>query len=166
MEVVQPEIKSALAERKKVSGLSLKSIQQKKEILAKQKKNQPVAQEQNEPFTEIQMLAAWNEYVQRLKDKGEMILASTMETGDPKLEGKTIKLELPNDTMRLQLEKDQYPLMAFLKRKLKNSHIGIHVNVNEQIEQKYAFTPMEKYNKLKEKNPLIEKLRTTFDLDI
>jgi DNA polymerase-3 subunit gamma/tau len=40
------------------------------------------------------------------------------------------------------------------------------IEVNEQTARKYAFTPIEKYNKLKEKNPLIEKLRTTFDLDV
>ena len=165
-EVTTPEIKTSLKDRKKVSGLSLKSIQKKKEILAKQQAHKPVEEEQNEAFTEIQMLAAWNQYVQRLKDKGEKILASTLETGEPKLEDKTILLELPNETMRLQLEKDRNPLLGFLKRKLKNTHISIRVTVNEQMEKQYAFTPIEKYNKLKEKNPLIEKLRTTFDLDI
>ena len=38
--------------------------------------------------------------------------------------------------------------------------------INEAVEKKYAFTPEDKYAKLQEKNPLIDLLRATFDLDI
>lgn len=84
----------------------------------------------------------------------------------PKLNGKIITIELPNETMKNDMERGQNPLMAFLKKKLQNTLITLEINVNEQAAKKYAFTDIEKYNKLKEKNPLIEKLRTTFDLDI
>jgi DNA polymerase-3 subunit gamma/tau len=38
--------------------------------------------------------------------------------------------------------------------------------VNEEVAKKYAFTPQEKYEKLREKNPNIELLKKTFGLDI
>jgi DNA polymerase III subunit gamma/tau len=38
--------------------------------------------------------------------------------------------------------------------------------LDESISKKFAYTPQEKFNKLKEKNPLIEKLRQTFELDL
>ncbi|HET8754027.1 MAG TPA: DNA polymerase III subunit gamma/tau, partial [Salinimicrobium sp.] len=60
----------------------------------------------------------------------------------------------------------QYKLMAFLKEKLQNTEISLKIEVNELAAKKYVYTSREKYEKLKEKNPLIEKLRTTFDLDI
>ena len=34
--------------------------------------------------------------------------------------------------------------------------------LNETVEKKFAYTPIEKYNKLKEKNPLIREITTNF----
>ncbi|GHA50087.1 hypothetical protein GCM10007103_33620 [Salinimicrobium marinum] len=154
-------------EKRKVSGLSLKSIQKKKELEAQQRQAEKErAIEKNEDFTEAQMLEAWKEFVDKQHEQGEKILASIMETDTPRLEGKNICLELPNDTMKQELERAQYHLLGHIKDKLQNTHIALKIKVNEQVAKKYAFTPMEKYEKLREKNPLIDKLRTTFDLDI
>jgi len=68
--------------------------------------------------------------------------------------------------MKKEIELDQGSLMAFLKSKLRNTDLTLEIKVNHEISKKYAFTPIEKYNKLKEKNPLIDKLKDTFDLDI
>jgi len=153
--------------QEKVSGLSIKSIRLKKELLLRQQgRKDPEAEIEKEEFNETQLHAAWDEYIHRLKNKGEKILASIMETDMPKLDGLKISIELPAETMKRDLERGQNPLMAFLKKKLKNTLITLEIEVNESTAKKYAFTNIEKYNKLKEKNPLIEKLRTTFDLDI
>ncbi|WP_034925661.1 DNA polymerase III subunit gamma/tau [Gillisia sp. CAL575] len=152
---------------KKVSGLSIKSIRQKKEILARKHGEKVVTAEVlDEAINETQLHAAWDEYIQRLKHKGEKILASIMETDMPKLTDKVVSIELPADTMKNELERHTHPLMSFLKKKLQNTLITLEIQVNEQVAKKYAFTDMEKFNKLKEQNPLLEKLRKTFDLDI
>jgi DNA polymerase-3 subunit gamma/tau len=165
--VAEPTTPLSEPSNEKVSGLSITSIRKKKELLARQKGNNPiVTQENDEKFTETQLHAAWDEYIQRIKNKGAKILASIMESDMPKLNGKIITIELPNETMKNDMERGQNPLMAFLKKKLQNTLITLEINVNEQAAKKYAYTDIEKYNKLKEKNPLIEKLRTTFDLDI
>jgi DNA polymerase-3 subunit gamma/tau len=168
--VKDSEEKTATAEQpaaKKVSGLSLKSIQKKKELEA-QKREAKTEEEvvKNGKFTEEQMQVAWQEFSEEQNDKGEKILASIMQTDTPALMGRNICVELPNETMKLELEKVQYHLMGFLKEKLQNTHIQLKVTVNEKAEKKFAFTPIEKFEKLREKNPLIEKLRSTFDLDI
>jgi len=165
--IAEPTTPLSGPSNEKVSGLSITSIRKKKELLAKQRGNKPiVAEENDEKFTETQLQAAWDEYIQRIKNKGAKILASIMESDMPKLNGKIITIELPNETMKNDMERGQNPLMAFLKKKLQNTLITLEINVNEQAAKKYAFTDIEKYNKLKEKNPLIEKLRSTFDLDI
>ena len=122
--------------------------------------------EKNESFSETQMQEVWRQFVELQNEKGEKILASIMETDTPVLQGNKIILELPNETMKLELEKVQYSLMGFIKEKLQNTQVSLEIKVNETIAKKYAFTPMEKYEKLREKNPLIDKLRSTFDLDI
>ncbi|MFD1096079.1 DNA polymerase III subunit gamma/tau [Salegentibacter chungangensis] len=159
---VSPEVKKT-----KVSGLSLKSISKKKELEAKQQERAPSKSiELNGEFNENQLQAAWDDYVHRVKNKGEKILASILETDLPTLKGKEIHLELPNETMKLDLERHQNKLMGFLKNRLQNTQISLHISVNETTAKKFAFTPIEKYNKLKEKNPLLDELRKTFDLDV
>jgi DNA polymerase-3 subunit gamma/tau len=68
--------------------------------------------------------------------------------------------------MKLNLIQDQGELMRFLKDKLQNTSISLEISVNDKSEKKYVYTPREKFEKLREKNPNLELLRTTFDLDI
>ena len=167
---VQPEKKSVkvdLSQRKRPSGLSLKSIGQIKEHEQKQKEKQALPTEElTEAFTEEQIQEAWAEYVKKLSKRGKKILASIVDTDKPTLVGKTIHIELPNDTMKIELKKAQGNLMNFIKKKIQNTTIELEIDVNEKATKKYAFTTRDKFEKLKEKNPLIDKLRTTFDLDI
>ena len=68
--------------------------------------------------------------------------------------------------MKNQLERARVPLIKFLRENLNNYKIDIIIDVKEEITKKYAYTPQEKYQKLKEKNIKIELLKKTFDLDI
>lgn len=148
--------------------MSLSSIKAKKEHEKSKAENTPdILNLPKENFTEEEMLDAWNEYVKIIDDNGKKILSSALHTDIPKLKDEnTIWIELPNDTMKKEVERDQYLLIQHLREKLNNHDIELYITVNEAAEQKYAFTPQEKYEKLKEKNPLIDKLRKEFDLDL
>ena len=158
-----------LAERsaKKVSALSRKSINKKqelqKELVASQpdQKNLPT-----EDFTEEDLLAAWNEYNQKMSDEGNYNLHSHLSMGVPKLEGTLLHLEFPNNTIKTEVERARHGLLGFLREQLNNYNIDLSIEVNEAEVKRYAYTPREKYEKLKEKNPLIDKLRKEFDLEI
>jgi len=56
--------------------------------------------------------------------------------------------------------------MPFIKNELNNHAIALHIEVNETQEKKYVFTPMEKYEQFKAINPVIEKIRKEFKLDL
>lgn len=151
----------------RVSGLSLSSIKHKKEHSIKQMN---VIVDPNDlpkkEFTFAAFKKTWQNYIDLLNKKGEKIMASILEMDTPKLSGTTIKIELPNDTLKVELERTQFPLMEYLRKILQNYDLKLEITVNEAIEKKYAFTAKEKYEKLKEKNPNIELLKRTFDLDI
>jgi len=68
--------------------------------------------------------------------------------------------------MKEGVEREKGALLAFLKETLQNTDITLHIKVDAQLVTRKAFTPLEKYQKLKEENPLIEKLKDTFGLDI
>ena len=119
-----------------------------------------------EDVSEEDFLKTWNSYVKRLHKKGEKIMASILEMDTPKLINTDIKITFPNDTLRVELERAQYPLMEYLRKTLRNYDLKLDISVNEEVAKKYAYTTLEKYEKLKEKNPSIELLRKTFGLDI
>lgn len=151
----------------RASGLSLKSLKLKKEHLIKQM--DVVVDEENlplEPFTEIELLKAWNEFISTLQKEGKHNLASILSIDTPKVKGTVIHLEYPNATNKVELERNQYDLMLYLRKTLSNYDISLSITVNEELEKQYAYTTFEKFEKLKEKNPNIDFLRKTFDLDI
>lgn len=151
----------------KVSALSLSSIRAKRELqesikgFVKEEVHLPT-----EIFTETEMLLQWSKYAQRLGDKGHKIMESLLLIGDPKLVGTNITHELPNEGSKIEFETEKYELLGYLRGKLHNHDIVIEVIVNETVENKFAFTPLDKYNRLNELNPNLELLKKTFDLDI
>ncbi|WP_299679635.1 DNA polymerase III subunit gamma/tau [uncultured Dokdonia sp.] len=162
--ITQPKIAIT---KERISGLSLKGLQRKKELEEKRKEQKiDVTNLPKEPFTEIAMQAAWKEYVVKLSNRGEKIIASNLEADTPKLDGTVIQLEYPNATMKVEVERAQGPLLEFLKRKLNNYDITLDIVVNEEVQRKYAYTPQEKYDKLKEQNPDLEILKRAFDLEL
>ncbi len=163
---VVPKPIAIVKSEKRVSGLSLSSIKAKKEH--QNTKKPDVVQEAlpEEAFTEAEMLEHWNTFVAQLEAKGKKILASNLQTDVPKLKDQnTLWIELPNSTMKKEIEREQGGLMQYLRENLNNHAITLHITVNEEVAKKFAFTPEEKYEKLKEKNPAIELLRKEFDLD-
>lgn len=119
-----------------------------------------------EPFTETEILLQWNKYAQRLSDKGHKIMESLLLINDPTLKGTVITHELPNEGSKIDFETEKNELLGYLKGKLRNHDITIETVVNETVANKFAFTSLDKYNRLNEINPNLELLRKTFDLDV
>ena len=155
------------AENTGVSALSLASIRAKRELqLANKAIEKEVVQLPTESFTETDMLLHWNKYAQKLGDKGYRIMESLLLINDPVLNGTAITIELPNEGSKIDFESEKPGLLGHLKGHLHNHDITIEVLVNESVENKFAFTTHDKFNRLNEINPSLELLRKTFDLDL
>ena len=159
----KPILNSAV---RRTSSLSLKSVHQKKAV----KKTEVEENYDKHPktvFTEKTLHELWKAYVTLLNEKGERSMASIVGTDLPKLgENFKISFTVPNKLMEDQFRKGKTKLLNFLREKLNNFGIEILVTLNETVEKKFAYTPLEKYKKMKEMNPLLEKLRQTFELDL
>ena len=153
---------------KRVSGLSISSLKAKKEHeLNKKDHSIDESQLPKSAFTEEEMQKHWADFVEKIDSEGRKILASNLHADVPKIvEDTIIWIEMPNGTMKKEIEREQYDLMEYLKLKLNNYGISLRITVNEEIVKKFAFTPEEKYEKLREKNPAIDLLRKEFDLDL
>ena len=160
-----PEI--ILSSRKSTSGLSLKSIARKKEHELKQ--IEVIVDEEELPeddFTEKELLDSWHAYHKKLEHQGRRNLASILKIDNPIVKEHTIYLEFPNETNKVELERNQGPLLQFIRKKLNNFKIDLDITVNETNEKQYVFSTVEKYQRLMEKNPNLELLKKKFDLDI
>src|SRR5690554_4871680 len=152
---------------RKVSALSLKSIQKQQELKEEIEANTPKQRVlPTEKFSEEQMVAVWKSYSKIVEKEGRFNLLSHLSMNVPKLKGHIIHLEFPNYTIKTELERAKFELLQFLRENLNNHNIDLDITVNEKVEKKYAYSPREKFDKLKEKNSAIEKLRQEFDLDI
>ncbi|WP_299781096.1 DNA polymerase III subunit gamma/tau [uncultured Formosa sp.] len=155
-------------DNKRTSGLSLRSIRAKKEHEIKQ--NEVVYDEVNLPtdnFTEEDMQTAWKDFVSVLEVEGKHNLASILSIDTPKLKEKTtISVVFPNETNKVEVERSQFHLMSFIRKRLNNFDVTLDIKINEEKEKQYAYTPREKFEKMCDKNPSLELLRKTFDLDV
>ncbi len=163
--LVENTVKPALT--KKVSAMSLSSIRSKKELeAALQKKVINLEDLPTDDFTMDQMMEHWNYYAHRLNQSGLMLMCSLMGMCQPKLDGVSVAIELPNEGSKLSFDENKYELVNFLRKRLNNYDLEIHITVNEQITIKRAFTPEDKYKHLNQINPNLEMLVRTFELDI
>jgi len=162
----RPVLKNLGRLAKEPSKYSLKGFNKQKDT----KKTAVQENFDNHPkdaFTEKKLQELWKSYVELLNKKGERSIASIIGTDIPTLGSNfQISFTVPNKLMQDQFKKGRPKLMNFLREKLNNYGIAIVVLLNEAVEKKFAYTPDEKYKKLKEKNPLLEKLRQAFELDL
>jgi len=112
------------------------------------------------------MLKYWNKYTKKVEKDGKFNLLSHLTMGTPKLEGAIIHLEFPNHTIKTEVERAKYDLLGYLREKLQNYEIDLDITVNETTEKRYVYSTREKFEKMKEMNPALERLRQEFDLDI
>jgi len=157
-----------LEKKEGVSGLSIASLKAKKAheeaLKNKVQVDSPIIED---PFTEEVLQKHWNDFVEKIEKEGQKIIASNLNADQPKLlDNFVIGITLPNDTMKKEVERAQSGVLDYLKAKLNNHSITLKVSVLETMDTKYAFTPEEKYEKIRSKNPAVDVLRQSFDLDL
>jgi DNA polymerase-3 subunit gamma/tau len=167
--VVPPNKTSLNLERKEgVSGLSIASLKAKKAhedaLKNKVQVDSPIIED---AFTEEILQKHWSDFIEKIEAEGQKIIASNLNADQPKLlDNFVIGITLPNDTMKKEVERAQSGVLDYLKSKLNNHSISLEVSVLETMDTKYAFTPEEKYEKIRSKNPAVDVLRQSFDLDL
>jgi len=148
------------------SGFSLKSLEKKE-------KNNTISNSvdhefdlEENPYTEADIIALWEKYSEIMEKKGRFNIASILRIDKPKLLKNTIKLTLPNSINKVELGIEKKEILDFIRKNLKNNNICIDLIVDEKIEKKLVYTDKDKYDLMKKKNPILEKLKNSFNLSI
>jgi len=152
---------------KQISGLSLSSIQKKKEWDQVQKKEEKVEDLPTEAFSQEDLNEAWKKYQNLKSEKGEQNIASLFNISSPLLlEEYLIEYSVPNSLNKVELEREFTYFLPFLRERLQNYSLRIQIKINEESEKSFIYTAEEKYERFKEINPAIEQLKKELDLDL
>ena len=161
------KIELSIKRPKKKSAFSITSVKKKKELLKIINDNKPEeAEKPNNSFTEKEFRLAWDQFTEKIDKEGKYNLLSHLTMAKPFLNGTSINLVYPNTTIKTEVERAEHEILSFIKDKLKNYDLTLEIIVNETIEKKYAYTPIEKYEKLIDKNPLLDTLRKELGLEL
>ncbi|HYC83625.1 MAG TPA: hypothetical protein VEB86_00325 [Chryseosolibacter sp.] len=127
-----------------------------------EKQAQAQEKQQNEPFTNEQLRAAWDEFAeQRKKFQAEyQMLSQPYE-----LKGNQIVVTLLSPVHETMLNNIKSEITAFLRDKLKNTTLTVTGDLKGSEEKKVIYTNREKFDYLAEKNPLLKELRDRLGLD-
>lgn len=117
-------------------------------------------------FTEEMLITQWKVFAAGLKTDFPH-LATTLTSRDPLLkEDWTIEFEIDNRILEEELMQKRGDLLEFLRQALSNSQITLQTRIQENHVELKPYTDKEKYEKMAEKNPALNKLKEQLDLNI
>lgn len=129
---------------------------------------QPIAENITEvkPVTREQLMVYWRGFADVAKTSGKLSLYATLTNHEPELDGEQISFNVDNAVQEHDMNECRQDLVDHLSSGLKRNGLRLQINKIERNDRQEAYTPQEKYKRMAEKNPNIEKLRQQFDLDI
>lgn len=77
-----------------------------------------------------------------------------------------VVIEVENEVMMESFLPVRQEFLDYLRKELSNNQISLDLRETQFTEQKKAYTPLEKFEALKNKNPLLLELKKKFDMEI
>lgn len=116
-------------------------------------------------FSQEELVRCWNAFAAGIGEK--VYLKNTMINCTPVLTDRfAFEVSVHNPGQRDELTNGASDILGFLRYNLHNTQIRMDIRVDEANEKRLAYTSTEKFNLLKEVNPVVAKLKDEFDLRI
>jgi len=114
------------------------------------------------------LLKHWNVFVEKSKKEGRMQLAVSLSGNLPELvETELIEIPVTNSIQAEEVFEAKQDLVLYLRKALNNNYLDIQTRIVDDVAgSETAYTPMEKFKKMAEKNPDLNELRQQFDLEL
>lgn len=118
-------------------------------------------------FTQQQLTDVWLRYTTKIKNTNPYISASLSGRLPILQEEFILEWQVDNASLQERFEKEEkLNLVEFLREELQNYTIQLTVVLNVEMGEKKLYTSQDKYKRMAEKNPAIQKFKQQFDLDI
>lgn len=137
----------------------------KKEELKTELTEEELSNRPKQPFTPEAFAEKWDAFKQILLEKGKSSLAYVFDN-PPEINENAIVVTLENKALSDEFNAQKTDVLEFLRRELQNYDIQLSTKINKDISSKKAYTPQEKYDKMKAKNPALDKLVQKLNLDV
>ena len=118
-------------------------------------------------FSQEKLEEAWLAFAEVLKAKKRLMDHATFITNKPvKMSEKLVQFTVQNAMAKERIDGDKTDLMVFLRKELSNYEFQLEVVVSKEEGATMIYTSADKFKRLAEINPALQKLRQAFDLDI
>ena len=149
-----------------VSGLSLSSLKVQKEHKNKVVSSTDDKKVRDNEVNQQSIEEHWKKFSDSIAVNGEKNMVALLQLNIPRLKNKVeIHYAVPNDTNRVELEKNSNELMTYLRDQLSNDALTLKLHLDVKEEKKFVYTNEEKYKALSEKNPTLKQFKKKFDLE-
>ena len=149
-----------------VSGLSLSSLKVQKEHKNKVVSATEDKEVRDNEVNQESIEEHWKKFTEIITVNGERNMVALLQLDLPRLKNKVeIHYAVPNDTNRVELEKNSNELMAYLRDQLSNDALTLKIHLEVKEEKKFIYTNEDKYHALAEKNPALELFKKKFNLE-
>jgi len=149
-----------------VSGLSLSSLKVQKEHKNKVVSAAEDKEVRDNEVNQESIEEHWKKFTEIITVNGERNMVALLQLDLPRLKNKVeIHYAVPNDTNRVELEKNSNELMAYLRDQLSNDALTLKIHLEVKEEKKFVYTNEDKYHALAEKNPALELFKKKFNLE-
>lgn len=126
-----------------------------------------VGAKHTEPISQPILEGYWTEYAEQLKVVGRITDHSAYTMNKPTLARENeVVFTVLNATAAERLATDKSNLMEFLRKKLRNNVFTLEIILSKDEGEAKIYTTQDKFKRLAELNPALNKLRQTFDLDL
>lgn len=149
-------------------GLSGVINQEKKTITQESAEPaQQVGARMENPFTQAILEQVWKEYAVWLQSQGKITDYSYFVMNNPVLVNPgLVTFTVHNKMAEERINGDKTTLMGFLREKLRNNVFSLEIILSKEEGEQRLYTIQDKFKRLAEINPSLQKLRQTFDLDL
>ena len=149
-----------------ISSFSLSSIAIKKAAKNVTKIREEETNKPKDDFDFKLLEKIWREYTLRLKKEGKKNIASILDMNKVSLkDSNKILYSVPSEMHKVEVNLEMKNLLPFLRERLNNHDITVELIVLKRNKEESIYSSTEKYQYLKKINPLLDELKSKFDLN-
>ncbi len=119
-----------------------------------------------ESFSVDSLLSIWDKLKDRYKESSVTVFTA-INTHKPRISSENvIEITVDNVIQKESIFEQKPGILSFLRKNLNNYAINLEVKVTDTPKVHKAYLPADKFQKMVEKNPDVEKLKNDLDLDL
>ena len=129
------------------------------------KKAEVVEEVWNTPFTQDQLNAAWNSFVEKYQNNSPVFVAG-IKNAEPRMTGpSTVSFKIDN-VLVVKDQNNMYALHEHLKNALHNNQFILKEEVVERPKEVVLYTDKQKYEKMAGDNPNVSNIKESLNLQL